>query len=189
MASLSSSFRHCRFFSPMYSQFWEKHLLQHRHLYLLIFSLRRLRAPSLPLGSGLINCNHVDFRYMTGKKQPTREKTSIIYRKPGLNVFALNFHSHGVRRVDDRTVLSGIINVIKNGLPWKDAPVNTIRAKLSTSGSSGEAAWESLIKFSWSFPGNIAPPCCLRQHTLQATPQSRKHVWKNQGLEKDSHAL
>jgi len=30
--------------------------------------------------------------------------------------------SHGVRRVDDRTVLSGIIDVIKNGLPWKDAP-------------------------------------------------------------------
>lgn len=30
--------------------------------------------------------------------------------------------SLGVRRVDDRTVLSGIIDVIKNGLPWKDAP-------------------------------------------------------------------
>lgn len=30
--------------------------------------------------------------------------------------------SHGVSRVDDRTVLSGIIYVIKNGLQWKDAP-------------------------------------------------------------------
>ncbi len=30
--------------------------------------------------------------------------------------------SHGVARVDDRRVLSGIIYVIKNGLQWKDAP-------------------------------------------------------------------
>jgi len=30
--------------------------------------------------------------------------------------------SHGVERVDDRRVLSGIIYVIRNGLRWKDAP-------------------------------------------------------------------
>jgi transposase len=30
--------------------------------------------------------------------------------------------SHGVERVDDRRVISGIIYVIKNGLQWKDAP-------------------------------------------------------------------
>ncbi len=30
--------------------------------------------------------------------------------------------SRGVRRVDDRKVISGIIYVIKNGLQWKDAP-------------------------------------------------------------------
>lgn len=30
--------------------------------------------------------------------------------------------SHGVPRVDDRRVLSGIIYVIKNGLRWCDAP-------------------------------------------------------------------
>ena len=30
--------------------------------------------------------------------------------------------SHGVKRVDDRRVLSGIIYVIKHGLRWKDAP-------------------------------------------------------------------
>jgi transposase len=29
---------------------------------------------------------------------------------------------HGVRRVDDRRVLSGITYVIRNGLQWKDAP-------------------------------------------------------------------
>ena len=31
--------------------------------------------------------------------------------------------SHGVPRVDDRRVLSGIIFVIRNGLRWRDAPV------------------------------------------------------------------
>lgn len=30
--------------------------------------------------------------------------------------------SHGVPRVDDRRVISGIIYVLKNGLQWKDAP-------------------------------------------------------------------
>jgi putative transposase len=30
--------------------------------------------------------------------------------------------SHGVPRVDDRRVLSGIIQVLKRGLQWRDAP-------------------------------------------------------------------
>ncbi len=30
--------------------------------------------------------------------------------------------SHGMPRVDDRRVISGIIFVIKNGLRWRDAP-------------------------------------------------------------------
>jgi transposase len=30
--------------------------------------------------------------------------------------------SHGIPRVDDRRVISGIIYVIRNGLQWKDAP-------------------------------------------------------------------
>ena len=30
--------------------------------------------------------------------------------------------SHGIPRVDDRRVLSGIIYVIRNGLRWRDAP-------------------------------------------------------------------
>jgi transposase len=29
---------------------------------------------------------------------------------------------HGMLRVDDRHVLSGIVYVIRNGLQWKDAP-------------------------------------------------------------------
>ncbi|MBS0967037.1 transposase, partial [Acetobacter okinawensis] len=30
--------------------------------------------------------------------------------------------AHGVPRVDDRRVLSGIVYVIRNGLQWKDVP-------------------------------------------------------------------
>ena len=30
--------------------------------------------------------------------------------------------SHGIARVDDRRVISGIICVIRNGLRWRDAP-------------------------------------------------------------------
>jgi transposase len=30
--------------------------------------------------------------------------------------------SHGIARVDDRRVVSGIVYVIRNGLQWKDAP-------------------------------------------------------------------
>ena len=30
--------------------------------------------------------------------------------------------SHGIARVDDRRVISGIVSVIKHGLQWKDAP-------------------------------------------------------------------
>ncbi|ABE64835.1 transposase, IS5 family (plasmid) [Nitrobacter hamburgensis X14] len=30
--------------------------------------------------------------------------------------------SHGVARVDDRLVISGIVFVIRNGLRWRDAP-------------------------------------------------------------------
>lgn len=33
-------------------------------------------------------------------------------------------HSHGVPRVDDRRVISGIIFVIRNGLRWRDVPAS-----------------------------------------------------------------
>lgn len=32
--------------------------------------------------------------------------------------------SHGVARVDDRRVISGIVYVLKHGLQWKDAPAS-----------------------------------------------------------------
>ena len=32
--------------------------------------------------------------------------------------------SHGIPRVDDRRIISGIIFVIRNGLRWRDAPAD-----------------------------------------------------------------
>lgn len=32
--------------------------------------------------------------------------------------------SHGIPRVDDRKVISGIIHVLRNGLRWRDAPAD-----------------------------------------------------------------
>jgi len=32
--------------------------------------------------------------------------------------------SHGIARVDDRRVISGIVFVIRNGLRWRDAPAD-----------------------------------------------------------------
>ncbi len=32
--------------------------------------------------------------------------------------------SHGIARVDDRRVLSGIIHVIRSGMRWRDAPTS-----------------------------------------------------------------
>lgn len=37
--------------------------------------------------------------------------------------------SHGVPRVDDRRVISGIIFVLRNGLRWRDAPADYGPAK------------------------------------------------------------
>jgi transposase len=33
--------------------------------------------------------------------------------------------SHGVPRVDDQRVVSGILHVIRNGLCWRDAPTDS----------------------------------------------------------------
>ena len=39
--------------------------------------------------------------------------------------------SHGIERVDDRRVISGIIFVIRNGLCWRDAPKQLSRTRRS----------------------------------------------------------
>ena len=44
--------------------------------------------------------------------------------------------SHGIPRVDDRRVVSGIIFVIRNGLRWRDASTRSPAPRRSTSPSS-----------------------------------------------------
>ena len=49
--------------------------------------------------------------------------------------------SRGLRRVDDRRVISGIIYVIRHGLQWKDAPRGYGPHRRCTTGSSAGAGW------------------------------------------------
>lgn len=48
--------------------------------------------------------------------------------------------AHGVPRVDDRPIVSGIVYFIRNGLRWKDAPKGTTPTRRSTTASSAEPA-------------------------------------------------
>jgi hypothetical protein len=56
--------------------------------------------------------------------------------------------SHGVPRVDDRRVVSGIIHVIRNGLRWRDAPEVYGPHRPFTTGSRVGPAWVCLPVFS-----------------------------------------
>lgn len=46
--------------------------------------------------------------------------------------------AHGVPRVDDRLIVSGITFVIRNGLRWREAPAGYVRTRRShTKAGSG----------------------------------------------------
>ena len=62
--------------------------------------------------------------------------------------------SHGIPRVDDRRVVSGIIYVIKHGLQWKDAPREY--GPYKTLYNRG-ADWVSLTGFLRSLLSKTAP--------------------------------
>lgn len=49
--------------------------------------------------------------------------------------------SHGIPRVDDRRIESGIIFVIRNGLRWRDAPKEYGPQRRSITASSAGAGW------------------------------------------------
>ncbi len=74
--------------------------------------------------------------------------------------------SHGIPRVDDRRIVSGIIYVIKNGLRWRDAPlaygphkrVLSLSKGRSTTGLSDGAAWECSTASLPSSPPRAAGP-------------------------------
>ena len=54
--------------------------------------------------------------------------------------------SHGMPRVDDRRVISGIIFVIRNGLRWRDAPKDYGPHKTIYNPSAG-AGWACSSRF------------------------------------------
>ena len=55
--------------------------------------------------------------------------------------------SHGVPRMDDRRVISGIIHVIRNGLRWRDTPEVYGPHKTFITGSYAGPRWASLTRF------------------------------------------
>jgi transposase len=64
----------------------------------------------------------------------------------------------GARRVDDRRVISGIMQVLRSGCLWRDCPREYVRAPPSTTVSivgpgaeSGSGCW-----WRWSKPGGSA---------------------------------
>lgn len=60
--------------------------------------------------------------------------------------------SHGVPRVDDLRVVSGIIYFIKHGLQWKDAPRAMVRTRRFITASCAGAGWVFSIGFSPLWP-------------------------------------
>ena len=69
--------------------------------------------------------------------------------------------SHGVPRVDDRKVVSGIIYVIRNGLRWRDAPGIYGPHKPCITGSYAGRRWFCLTKYSQYWLIYHRQPRCL----------------------------
>ena len=65
--------------------------------------------------------------------------------------------SHGVPRVDDRRVVSGIIHVIGNGLRWRDAPEVYGPHKTLYNRFIRWSKMGFLIGYLWSWCSNQAP--------------------------------
>src|SRR6476620_3851265 len=66
--------------------------------------------------------------------------------------------SHGVARVDDQRVISGIIFVIRNGLRWRDAPREYgPRTRPSTIGSCAGAVLVCSTRYLPNWPVRAAP--------------------------------
>jgi transposase len=54
--------------------------------------------------------------------------------------------SHGVPRVDDRRIISGIIFVIRNGLRWRDAPADYDQLMIDATHLKAHRTAASLLK-------------------------------------------
>ena len=74
--------------------------------------------------------------------------------------------SHGVPRVDDRRVVSGIIYVIRNGLQWKDAPAGYGPQKALY---NRFIRWSLMGVFDRIFAGGRRRRAQARAHQIDAT--------------------
>ena len=72
------------------------------------------------LGSGLINCQ-TGKKFLSLVKEDTMKELFYLSQEQIDRIKCYFPRSHGVPRVDDRRIVSGIIYVIKQGLQWKDA--------------------------------------------------------------------
>ena len=80
--------------------------------------------------------------------------------------------AHGIPRVDDRRVISGIVYVIKHGLQWKDAPKDYGPHKTLY---NRFIRWSRLGVFDRIFAALAGDgPKLDRRHASQSTPHGRK---------------
>ena len=80
--------------------------------------------------------------------------------------------SHGVARVDDRRVLSGIIFVTRNGLRWRDAPVDYGPPKTIY---NRFIRWSRMGVFNKIFAGLTAKGGRPDKLMIDATPHLKAH--------------
>ena len=73
------------------------------------------------LGSGLINCKNQE-SWLVVLREDAMSQLFYLSAEQLERIKPFFPRSHGIPRVDDRKVISGIIYVIKHGLQWKDAP-------------------------------------------------------------------
>lgn len=88
--------------------------------------------------------------------------------------------SHGVPRVDDRRVISGIIYVIRHGLQWKDAPTayglhKTLYNRFVRVGVGRGSSTRSSASWRDSRGERLSDD---RRHTSEGSPNGGKSVEK-----------
>src|SRR5690242_2050314 len=77
-----------------------------------------------------------------GRRKEVRHDRSVLGSEARVRRIEPFFPlSHGVPRVDDRRVISGIILVIRNGLRWRDAPRRMDHPRPYTTASCAGADW------------------------------------------------
>lgn len=93
-------------------------------------------------------------------------KILMLTREQMMRIQAYFPLSHGIERVDDRKVISGIMYAIRNGLQWKDAPAaygphKTLYNRF--------VRWSRMGVFNWIFTELAKRPDGTEQLMIDAT--------------------